>query len=411
MRLRRKSYCAVKTFNKYSVIFAFADKFIGSVMLCNSGNDLASAHSVIKLDFIKFFCFRNFFAFKDFCYAKFNFCKVIDCNFRLKFDNGFFLCFFCFKLCFVCSFKFFNKFFFIDSGEKRSCGTDFFTCFKSTEILDAFVRRNFDSKLLCNLIGGYKADRVWNVVPYVGVGWAGRKAMDHENFTNFTGTLSANYGILQTFRVAKRLSINLELAGAFFRNGFSGKPGNQGHDNMWSATAGITVDLGRVGWDNAPDVEALQGIYAGMIDGLQGQLDDALAANKEKQNQIKALEEANKALEAEAAALRNVKPLSVSESIFFEFGSSKIASKKETLNIKAYAEAAKAAGVAVKVVGFADVVGSSEYNVKLSQSRAEAVANVLKENGAQVESVVGYGESEEYKERFLNRRAVITVAE
>ena len=83
---------------------------------------------------------------------------------------------------------------------------------------------HFDAMFnLCNLIGGYKADRVWNVVPYVGVGWAGRKAMDHENFTNFTGTLSANYGILQTFRVAKRLSINLELAGAFFRNGFSGK--------------------------------------------------------------------------------------------------------------------------------------------------------------------------------------------
>ncbi len=276
----------------------------------------------------------------------------------------------------------------------------------------ALMNYHFDAMFnLCNLIGGYKADRVWNVVPYVGVGWAGRKAMDHENFSGFTGSLTANYGILQTFRVAKRLSINLELAGTFLRNGFSGKVGSQGHDNMWSAAVGLTVDLGRVGWDNAPDVEALQGIYAGMIDGLQGQLDDALAANKEKQNQIKALEEANKALEAEAAALRNVKPLSVSESIFFEFGSSKIASKKEALNIKAYAEAAKAAGVAVKVVGFADVVGSSEYNVKLSQSRAEAVANVLKENGAQVESVVGYGESEEYKERFLNRRAVITVAE
>ena len=276
----------------------------------------------------------------------------------------------------------------------------------------AFMNYHFDAMFnLCNLIGGYKADRVWNVIPYVGVGWAGRKAMDHETFTNFTGTLSANYGILQSFRVAKRLSINLELAGTFFRNGFSGKAGSQGHDNMWTATAGITVDLGRVGWDNAPDVEALQGIYAGMIDGLQGQLDDALAANKEKQNQIKALEAANKELESEVSALKNVKPLSVSESIFFEFGSSKIASKKEMLNIKAYAEAAKAAGVAVKVVGFADVVGSSEYNVKLSQARAEAVAKVLRENGAEVESVVGYGESEEYKERFLNRRAVITVAE
>ena len=282
----------------------------------------------------------------------------------------------------------------------------------------AFMNYHFDAMFnLCNLIGGYKADRVWNVIPYVGVGWAGRKGMDHEQGTGrmtsgaITGSLSANYGILQSFRVAKRLSINLELAGSFFRNGFSGQVGQSGHDMMWTATAGLTVDLGRVGWDNAPDVEALQGIYGGMIDGLQGQLDDALAANKEKQNQIKALEDANKALEDEVAALRNVKPLSVSESIFFDFGSSKIASKKEELNIKAYADAAKTAGAKVKVVGFADVVGSSEYNVKLSQARANAVAEVLKANGAEVESAVGYGESEEYKERFLNRRAVITVAE
>ena len=281
----------------------------------------------------------------------------------------------------------------------------------------AFMNYHFDAMFnLCNLIGGYKADRVWNVIPYVGVGWAGRHGFDTDNASSmtsgtWTGTLSANYGILQSFRVAKRLSINLELAGAFFRNGFSSKTGWSGHDMMWTATAGLTVDLGRVGWDNAPDVEALQGIYGGMIDGLQGQLDDALAANKEKQNQIKALEDANKALEDEVAALRNVKPLSVSESIFFDFGSSKIASKKEELNIKAYADAAKTAGAKVKVVGFADVVGSSEYNVKLSQARANAVAEVLKANGAEVESAVGYGESEEYKERFLNRRAVITVAE
>ena len=148
-----------------------------------------------------------------------------------------------------------------------------------------------------------------------------------------------------------------------------------------------------------------------MIDGLQGQLDDALAANREKQNQIKALEQANRALETDIATYKNVKPLNVSESIFFEFGSSKIASKKDIMNIKAYAEAAKAAGVKVKVVAFADYIGASEYNVKLSQARAEAVANVLRENGAEVETAVGYGESEEYKERYLNRRAIMTVAE
>ena len=277
----------------------------------------------------------------------------------------------------------------------------------------AFMNFHFDAMFnLCNLIGGYKEDRVWNVIPYVGVGWAGRRPFEQETWWSegFTGTLSANYGILQSFRVAKRVAINLELAGSFFRNGFSSIPGVAGHDNMWTATLGLTVNLGKVGWDNAPDVEALQGIYGGMIDGLQGQLDDALAANKEKQDRIKALEDANKALEAEAAALRKVKPINVSESIFFAFGSSKIASKKEELNIKAYAEAAKAAGAKLQVVGFADVVGASEYNTKLSQARAEAVAEILKANGAEVVSVVGYGESEEYKERVLNRRAVISIA-
>ena len=281
----------------------------------------------------------------------------------------------------------------------------------------AFMNYHFDAMFnLCNLIGGYKEGRVWNVIPYVGVGWAGRHAFYTDNANSMTsgtwaGTLSANYGILQSFRVAKRFSINLELAGSFFRNGFSSIPGWSGHDMMFTATAGLTVDLGRVGWDNAPDVAALQGIYAGMIDGLQGQLDDALAANREKQNQIKALEAANKELESEVSALKNVKPLSVSESIFFEFGSSKIASKKEMLNIKAYAEAAKAAGVKVRVVAFADYIGTNEYNIKLSQARAEAVAEILKANGAEVVSVIGYGESEEYKERVLNRRAVISIAE
>ena len=280
----------------------------------------------------------------------------------------------------------------------------------------AFMNFHFDAMFnLRNLILGYKQGRVWEITPYVGVGWAGRHGFDSDNNNSmtsgaFTGTLSANYGIINSWHVSKRWAINLELAGAFFRNGFSSIPGWSGHDMMWTATLGVSCDLGKCGWDNAPDVDALQAIYGGMIDGLQGQLDDALAANKEKQNQIKALEEANKALEGKVEELSKVKPISVSESIFFAFDSYKIASKKEELNIKAYAEAAKAAGVKVKVIGFADKVGSDEYNNKLSAKRAEAVAKIIRDYGVEVEVVPG-GESEEYKERMLNRRAIITVAE
>ena len=68
-------FCGFKVCNNNNFL---SDEFIGGIMLCNSGNDLASAHSVIELDFIKFFCFRNFFTFKNFCYAKFNFSKIIN---------------------------------------------------------------------------------------------------------------------------------------------------------------------------------------------------------------------------------------------------------------------------------------------------------------------------------------------
>ena len=283
----------------------------------------------------------------------------------------------------------------------------------------AYLNFHFDAMFnLCNLIGGYKADRVWNVIPYAGLGWAARGMSTNNGDTNGTfadkglsGSLAVNAGILQNFRLSNRWAFNVEIGATILRNGFSGKAGSIGHDAMWRATAGLTYNIGRVGWDNAPDVEALQGIYAGMIDDLQNELDDALAANEEKQAQIKDLENEKAALESEMSQMSKVKPINVHESIFFNLASAKIVSKKEELNIKAYAEAASAVGAKLAVVGYADISGSTEYNIKLSQQRAEAVAEILRANGAEVAVVTGNGETEEYKDRFLNRRVIIKVYE
>ena len=63
----------------------------------------------------------------------------------------------------------------------------------------------------------------------------------------------------------------------------------------------------------------------------------------------------------------------------------------------------------LRVIGFADTIGAEEYNQKLSLKRAEAVAEILRANGAEVEAVIGQGESSEYSTKYLNRRAVIEV--
>lgn len=276
----------------------------------------------------------------------------------------------------------------------------------------ALANFHFDALFnLSNMICGYREDRIWNVIPYVGVGWAGRKYYDHESQDGLTGSLSANYGIMNTFRVAKRWAINLELAGAFFRNGFSGRVAANGHDMMWSANVGVTYRIGKVGWEPTVDLPALQAIYGGIIDGLNNQLAQSTASNEAAQNRIQELQDELSDKQREIQELQDNAFVGVRESVFFAFGSSEIASKKEMLNIEDYAKAAADSKVKLRVVGFADCVGSNEYNDKLSYDRALAVAEALRSFGAVVDDVdvVGKGETEEYKDRSLNRRVIIEV--
>lgn len=283
----------------------------------------------------------------------------------------------------------------------------------------AFMNFHFDAMFnLSNLIFGYKEERIWNVIPYIGVGWAGRQAFNYEedfkdktfSDNSFSGTLSANYGIINTFRLAKRWALNLELSGFFFRNGFSSVQGSSGHDMMWAVTAGVTYKIGKVGWEKAVDVAALQASYAAIIDGLQNDVNNANALNRRAQNEIASLKSqlgdmTNKYNQAK----NDKKVLDVKQSVFFAFGSAKIDSKKEEMNIAAYAKAAAEAGAKLCVIGWADVIGTDEYNKGLSQRRADAVAELLRANGATVETAVGNGESSEYSNKFLNRRAIIEV--
>ena len=274
----------------------------------------------------------------------------------------------------------------------------------------AFVNFHFDALLnLSNMIFGYNEARIWNLIPFVGAGWAGRTYEEG----GLTGTLSANYGILNTFRIAERMAINVELSGHFFRNGFSGKAGKEGHDMMWSLTAGITYRLGRVGWSPAIDPAVLQAAYGGVIAELEADIVEAGNRNEMARREIASL---NRRLEEMNAECRKMKVQEVhnnvvdfKQSVFFPFGSSSLDSMKEQLNIEAYAKAAAAAGVKLKVIGFTDTSGSVKYNEELSKQRAESVAEMLRANGATVETVIGQGESEEYKTMYLNRRAIIEV--
>ena len=276
----------------------------------------------------------------------------------------------------------------------------------------SFMNFHFDAMFnLSNLICGYNEKRIWNFIPYVGVGWAGIEGADDE----YDGSITANYGILNTFRLSKHWAINLELGGLFARNGFGGVPSaRDGYDMIWNAQVGVTYKFNRVGWDNAPDVDALMAMNAAALAELGAQLQAKESENAQLKNQLAASKNALTQAQNKVKQLENEpKFMDAAQSVFFAFNSSKIESKKEIINLKSLAEAAKNAGVKLSVVGYADnATGSAAYNQKLSEARANAVAEKLVELGVSRDQliVVGKGGVAEEKPARLNRRVIISVA-
>lgn len=275
-----------------------------------------------------------------------------------------------------------------------------------------YMNFHFDAMFnLSNLICGYNESRIWNVIPYVGVGWAGAKVVEGDD--EFHGSLSANYGILNTFRVAKHWAINLELNGAFFRNGFGGLAGSTGHDMMWGAQLGVTYKFNRTDWEAAPDTDALLAMNAAALAELAAQLQAKESENAQLKQQLASAKNALVQAQNRIKELENEpKYVDVAQSVFFAFNSSKIESKKEIINLQALADAAKNAGVKLSVVGYADsATGSAAYNQKLSEARANAVANKLVELGVSREQLVveGKGGVAVEKPARLNRRVIISI--
>ena len=110
---------------------------------------------------------------------------------------------------------------------------------------------------------------------------------------------------------------------------------------------------------------------------------------------------------------KGVEMFESAQSVFFAINSSKIDSKKEILNLKSLANAAKETGVKLTVTGYADsATGTASYNQTLSEARAKAVAAKLVEMGVPESQLIveGKGGVDTESPIQLNRRVIIAPA-
>ncbi|MBQ3121958.1 MAG: OmpA family protein [Bacteroidaceae bacterium] len=264
---------------------------------------------------------------------------------------------------------------------------------------------------LSNLFFGYNEKRIWNFIPYMGLGYGANLDVDGVGGNGKKGSLTANAGLLNTFRIAKHWAINLELSATAACNGFGGiEAPRNGYDMIFAATAGVTYKFNKTGWQNTPDVDAITAANAAALAALAAQMQAKESENSQLKSQLAA---AKAALAKCQNAPKDVDMFDAAQSVFFSINSSKIDSKKEILNLKSLAAAAKETGVKLTVTGYADsATGSATYNQTLSEARAKAVAAKLVEMGVPESQLIvsGKGGVDTEKPIQLNRRVIIAPA-
>lgn len=265
---------------------------------------------------------------------------------------------------------------------------------------------NFEPMVnLTNLFGGYKP-RCWEFSVYGGAG-----ILHHTTDNSMAAILVA--GAMNTWNITKRFHLNLDVYGRVGERDMDGikyftKDGNRisRRDLHLGFSAGVGVNLGKVGWDNAPDMDAILANHKNQLAALGGTIAGLEAENADLKNKL-----AN-APKGGTQTKVVTEFASTAVSVFFNLNQSVFASKKDLIDVKLMAEYAKANNKTLVVAGYADSkTGSPAYNQKLSERRAQAVVEELVKYGVDRNKieVVGQGGVADLNPYTYNRRAVVTM--
>lgn len=227
----------------------------------------------------------------------------------------------------------------------------------------------------------------------VGLNWSG---IETTNSSHFSPNL--RLGAQFDWRVARNVSINLEYRADNTNDQFDGRLHQGSHHDWYSA---ILVGVSLVLPDSKPVVVKDN---TDELNALNKRINDLQAENEALRNRPAQVKEVTKTVVEKQTVLPNV---------FFQVAKSNITTQQKA-NVKAIADFLKAnPDTKITVTGYASPEGKPELNQKLSEKRAEAVANLLVKtygiDAARITTKAGGATSDIYPENELNRVAV-TVA-
>lgn len=262
----------------------------------------------------------------------------------------------------------------------------------------------FDTQFnLSNLICGYSDTRVWNLVAYPRLGVIRR--FDEDSYS-----MTIGFGIESLWKLSDRVSLYLDgsynrLDEHYMSIENTVDKSSNASNGIIALDFGVQINLGKTGWSKAVTLEAYNALAAASEEALaklRAELDKERAENARLRAQLQELKSAPAKVEKVIS--------SAATSVFFDLNSTVINSKKDLVNLEAVAAAAKESGAKVIVTGSADSkTGSSAWNQKLSEGRANAVADELVNLGVNRDNITvnAIGGVDQVAPYTLNRRAVV----
>lgn len=223
---------------------------------------------------------------------------------------------------------------------------------------------------ISNTIGGYRADRTWDFIPFIGAGYA-RSWKEDVNPVYKEAAVST--GILNNIRLSDAVDFNIEFRVLLVNGRFDGYEVGQGIEEIPSLTVGFGYNFAKRNFDRpAPPVVPDYSPYTQKISELEAQL----AEKDAKANKLAGELQNEKNKPAKEVVKQEVIVPNIT--VMFKLGKYDI-SEREMLNIQNFADAIKKVpGKVYTIMGIADKqTGTSKKNQALSEMRAKQVFDAL----------------------------------
>ncbi len=237
-----------------------------------------------------------------------------------------------------------------------------------------------------NSLGGVNENRVFSIIPFFGLGgdanWHFRNSFGKEPAgTNIVAshklrpksvqwTLPVSAGLQFRFRLCKYVDFFAEARATFYADNWNNCASGASIDGLVSAMGGFNFNIGGRGWNTFNECNYVSQVAAlnGQVNDLRAQLLACGQTVAQLQSQLPCPEVVQKDC-ANAPLMATVR---------FTINSDKIMPTEE-VNVYSMAEWLKAnPNEKIVIAGYADKdTGTSEYNMELSQRRAEVVKNAL----------------------------------